>query len=216
MTVSAKPVYEFVFYSLNKIKKEEYHKNYLNFKNEIKNLDGCLEFETFNVADNDLLILDFGKWKNLEAAQKADNRVQTETTFKKFFEPMNEIIFFENMYLIHSFIKEDTEESKLVELNVYIADCFEEEKYNRNRKLFYERVKEKADGFVKTLSFVSVEDKNVNIDLMFWESREKANNAHKLLNDDPYFRAMKKTVTELKIWKQLEYFYPLEKERNNG
>lgn len=204
-------VYEFAYYSLNSQKKQTFKSNYYNLKENISLLSGYKNLQTFEVIDNDSLILDFCNWENLEQAKFADESIQNSKEFAKLFEPLNEILFFDNAFLLEEIVKYKANSLGLIELNVYEIDINLRETYNLNRAKFYRFVKDKAKGFQKVMTFLSSEDERINIDLMFWDNLQSANQAHKDLNDNEYFKKFKSCVTELKFWKQLVPFNPEKK-----
>lgn len=208
MTISNNPVYEFCFYSINKNRYKQYIQNYPDFEAEVSSLDGFLDLETFYAVDNKLFILDFCKWKDLEAAKNADEKVQNSEVFNRLFEPVNEVLFFDNLFLISKYVKPEKKFSELAELNIYICENSMQERYNYYREKFYEKIKKEAVGFHKALSFVSAEDQNTNIDFIFWNSLDEANTAHKFFNENEFFKKMKTCIAELKIWKQMLKFEP--------
>lgn len=206
-----KEVFEFAYYSLNNQKKQLFEANYLSVKENISLLSGYKNLQTFKSINDDNLILDLCNWENLELAKLADETVQNSKQFTKLFEPLNEILFFDNTYLLEEIAKIKVNPLGLIELNVYEIDVSLKETYNLNRTKFYHFVKDRAEGFQKVMTFFSSEDERIYIDLMFWDNLRFANQAHRDLNENKYFQKMKSCVSELKIWKQFIPFNPKNK-----
>ena len=181
-------VFEFAYYSLNPDKRQNYISNYRNFSDKIANIDGYKSLVTFIVIDDENLILDFTKWESLKKAEEADSIVQNSEEFNKYFEPVNEILFFDNLILLDEISKEETANYKIAELNLYEVNLTEIDTFNKNRKKLYNYVKENIFGFKKVLSFYSPEDDRINIDLVFWENLDSVTEAQKKLSKIEYFQ----------------------------
>lgn len=203
MTGSSTHVFDFVFYSIAEEKYNKFAYAYQDLKKAIKNIEGNIEYKTYESIDDNFLFLDFCIWDGLENAKKADELVQNSELFSRLFDPIQEILFFDHLILNDKWIKTDNNYT-IIELNLYVIDITKKEKYLNNKRLFYNIVKKNARGFCKVLTFESLEDKNIFVDLMFWETLEDANSAHIKFNENENFIKMKSCVEELKFWVQFE------------
>ena len=208
MANKEKEVFEFAYYSLNPAKRQIYLSNYNSYHKKISEITGYKNLITLEAIDDNNLILDFCNWNSLNDAEQADKFVQDSEEFKKFFDPVNEILFFDNLLVLDGSEIKLPKNFKVAELNLYEVEFTQIDTFNKNRKKFYDFVKDNAEGFLSALNFYSPEDDRMNIDFLFWEETELANKAHIKFNNNDYFLKMKECVRELKIWKQLKIFNP--------
>lgn len=209
MEQHASKTFELALFSLKKKGLEGYLDQYADFGKAVGAIQGFEEVVSYqNIADPSEM-LDFGRWLDLESAKKASKEIEESSAFKKFFEPMDQVSFFEHVQWLGGLSKGD-DKAAYLELYVYKVEEDRIEEHLKAKQLFAGFLKETVPGFRSLNWFQTEGNEKWQVDLYAYDLFDGILKSNQGIESHEVSQSLMSTIAELKTFKT---FVPLRKDR---
>ncbi len=185
-------VYEMVLFSVKESELNRFTQLNKDVLKHLGSFNGHIASNTFQSVHNPLNFLDVVLWEDLESAEKAAEKFETDPVCLPYMSSIETLLFNEHLETFeNSIINYDKIESDdILEVVLYYINHGAETGFLDSRKVTMDHIHAEYPGFrgIKTLK--SCKTGEAFIDLPVWSSADLCKKAQKELMNDPTFGAM--------------------------
>ncbi|MGB0431357.1 MAG: GyrI-like domain-containing protein [Bacteroidia bacterium] len=208
MSIYKNKILEHARVSINEKQLESYRGNYNDLKESVEGLSGNQGFSTWQNINNPNQIVDLGLWSDFNSAQKADELVQQNGDFARFFESVESVDHFDHFEFINELENSEIDKNTFLEIYLYKIDEAKASNHLEKKQAFAQMLKSKVKGFVQYSWFKSVKDPKVQLDLYWYKHTETELAENAAIEQDPIAGAMMSTITSMDWYQTYLPFKP--------
>lgn len=192
-------IYEFVLFDVKQDKTAKYYSVYDYFYSKLNSFAGFNSIETYQSCNVENKHFDFAKWDSLEQAKSAADMMVKDPEFKKFFDLMEESVFFHHGELIERTFKEEHTSESDCQLTIYQVPAEKQEPFFEQREILYNILRDRMIGFQGIYTFKSITEDGWFIDLSYCKDIQAVMDKQKDLNDLPEMKNLMTSIGEVKF-----------------